>query len=90
MNTLVGDCLAVAIDVISQDLAVRLAARFDDIEDRFVGREAEPVRAENVVGDNARFAGLAIDSVDRRWHLRVRLMALVITENSEDRIGEPD
>ena len=77
-------------DVVGEDLAVRHAAGFDDVEDLFVRREAQPVRPEHAFGDDAGLAGRAVDPVDVHVDLGLGLVAFVIAEQAEDRIGEPD
>ena len=52
-HALVRDGPAVLGDVVGEDLAVRDAARLDHVEQALVGREAEAVRAEDVVGHDA-------------------------------------
>ena len=89
-HALVGNRVAAGRDVIGEDLAVRHAAGFHDIEDFFVRRKAQPVGPEHAFGDDGRLSGRAVDPVDIHVDLGLGLVALVIAEQAEDRIGEPD
>src|SRR6185436_17373489 len=65
---LVGDRGATRRDVIGQDLVVR--------------REAQPVRPQHPLGDDAGFAGRTVNPVDIGVDLGFSLIALVIAEQA--------
>src|SRR5579872_4418699 len=85
----IGEPGAVIGDVIDADCP-RPGARLDDVHAGLVGRKAEPVRAVDVAGDDAGAAGAAVDPVDIGRQFRLGLAALVIRQDAERRIGEPD
>ncbi len=89
-HALVGDLVAARRHVIGKDLAVRHAAGFHDVEDLLVRRETQSVRPEHAFRDDRGFAGRAVDPVDIGVDLGFGLVALVIAEQAEHRIGEPD
>src|SRR5256885_16378899 len=55
-----------------------------------IRRKGEPVGPENAFGDDGGLAGRAVDPVDVHVDLGLGLVALVIAEQAEDGIGEPD
>src|SRR5260370_17236846 len=57
-HALVGNLVAAWRDVISEDLAVRHAARFHDLKDLFVRRDANPGGPEHAFVDNLGLSGL--------------------------------
>src|SRR5262245_7955819 len=63
---------------------------FDDIHFGFVGREREAVRPIDVASNDSAATGLHVETIDVGWQLRHRRMALVVAQNAERRIGEPD
>ena len=77
-------------DVEGKDEAVRRRARFDEVELRLVGREGKPVRAADIGRDRRRFSGHAVDAIDVLRQFLLLAPALVIAEEPEGRIGEPD
>ena len=89
-DALVGKLVAAGRDVIGENLAGRHAAEFDDVENLLVRREAQPVRPQNALGDDGGLSGRAVDPVDVHVDLGLGLVALVIAEQAEHRIGEPD
>ena len=89
-HALVGELAAAVGHVVGEDLAVGHAAALDDVEDLLVGREAQPVGAEHALGDDGRLAGLGVDAVDVGVDLGLGLVALVVGEDAEHGIGEPD
>src|SRR6185437_15540828 len=89
-HPLVGNRRAIGRDIVGEDLAVRHAARFHDIKNLLIRRKAQAVRPEHAFGDDGGLAGLAIDPVDIEVDLGLGLVALVIAEQSEYRIGKPD
>ena len=61
-----------------------------DVEPALVGREAQAVRAADVAGRHGRLRRLP-GRADRRWSAaRAAPVALVVAEDAEGRIGEPD
>src|SRR5262249_23233536 len=89
-HALVGKLGAIGRNVIGQDLAVRYAAGFHDVEDFFVGRKAQPIRSQHAFGDDGGFSGCAIDAVDVGVDLRLGFVAFVVAKQPERGIGEPD
>ena len=79
-----------AIDVEHAQLARRHGAGFHHVELRFIRRERQPVGTLHIVGHHGDRAGLAIDAIDVGRQFRLVLLALVIAEQAERRIGEPD
>src|SRR4029079_9220914 len=66
-------------------------AGIDDIETPLVGREGDPVRTHEVVGDDAHVAGLRIDAIHMTGaDLAVGLVALVVGIDAVGRAGETD
>ncbi|CAM2160147.1 hypothetical protein PT2222_70130 [Paraburkholderia tropica] len=66
-------------------------ARVGDIERRFVGRERETVRLDEVVGDAARFRRAAHERIHvAAADLALGAKAFVVAENAVVGIGEPD
>src|SRR6185295_14693819 len=61
-----------------------------DVELRFVGREGKPVRSIDVAGRDRGAAAGRIETIDVGWQFGRGHVALVIAENAERRIGEPD
>src|SRR5713226_3416648 len=84
-----GELPAVGDDVVDAD-EPRHGAGFDDVHLLLVRREAEAVGPVDVAGDDGRAPGLAVDPVDVGRQLGRRRMSLVIAEDAEGRVGEPD
>src|SRR5437867_7613031 len=76
-------------DIEDPDLA-RLGAAHHHVELRLVGREAEPVWPRYRVSRDRQLSRPGIDPVDVRRELGWRRVALVVAEDAEWRIGEPD
>src|SRR5262249_41703101 len=89
-HALVGKLGAVGRNVIGQDLAVRYAARFHNVEDFFVGRKAQPIRSQHAFGDDGGFSGCAIDAIDVGVDLGFGLVAFVVAKQPQHGIREPD
>src|SRR5207247_1859017 len=89
-HALVGNLIATGPHVIGENLAVRHAARFHDVEDFFIRRKTKPVRPEYAFGDDHGLSGFAIDPIDIGIDLGFALVAFVVAEQAEYRIGEPD
>ena len=68
---------------------MRFGARGHDIELLLVGREGESVGARNLVGHHRELAGRWIEAIDGGLVLALRLVALVVAQDAEHRIGEP-
>ena len=88
-NAAIGQPSAL-IDDVEDAYQPRPSARFDDVKLLLVGREAQSVRPIDVTGHDCCRAGPGIDSVDVCRQLGCRLVAFVIAEDAERRIGEPD
>ena len=86
----IGDSAAAVDHVIDADFAIGDAARLHDIEQPPVRREGEAVGPEHIVGHDRRCPGRRIEPVDVLAEFRLGLVAFVIAEDAEDRIGEPD
>ncbi|GJE46312.1 hypothetical protein AEGHOMDF_5515 [Methylobacterium soli] len=67
-----------------------LQAALGDVEERFVGREAEAVRSREIVGHDREGAVARIEPVDRGGQLGFLLATLVIRLDAVGRIREPD
>src|SRR6185503_9351392 len=89
-HALVGELAAAVGNVVGKDLAVGDAPTLDDVEDLLGGREAQPVGSEHALGDYSGLQGVGIDPVDVGLDLGLGLVALVVGEDAEGRIGEPD
>src|SRR5262249_35934660 len=90
VHAFVGE-LAPAVDhIVGQDLAVGHAAALDEVEDFLVGREGEPLGPEHAFRENGSLQRVWLQPVDVGLDLRLRLIALVVTEDAERGIGEPD
>ena len=85
----VGDFVARWRHIIAENDA-RLAARFHDVELLLVGREGEPVGRIDAVGHHGHRAAFAVDAIDIHRQFRLGDAALVVAEDAETRIGEPD
>src|SRR5260221_7511646 len=84
-----GELLAVGDDVVDADQA-RYRAGLHDVHLLLVRREAQPVRPVDALGHDRRPPALAVDAIDVRRQFRRRLVAFVMAEDAEGRIGEPD
>src|SRR4051794_20520366 len=62
----------------------------DDVEPPLVGRERDPVRLVEAVGDHRRPPGARVEPVDVGRQLEFGLVALVVAEDAVARVGEPD
>src|SRR5580765_5644063 len=78
-----------ADDVEHPDLA-RYRATDDDVELRLVRAEAEAIGPWNVAGGDGHLARPDVGSIDVGRQLRRRHVALVVAEDPEGRIAEPD
>src|SRR5262249_19692207 len=88
-NPAIGQPEAVINEVIDPDHAWQ-RTRLNDIDLSFIGREAETVRTIAVVRDNPRLAGRWIEPIDIGWQLGGSHMTLVVAQNPERWICEPD
>ena len=73
--------------------AVRLVreAGVDDVQQRFVGREREPVRLHEIRGHNGDASALRVDAIDvAGTDFARRGVAFVVRVDAVARIGEPD
>src|SRR6266513_2788566 len=68
----------------------RLEASFDNVELLLVGREAKPIRPVNVAGNHRRATRLRVEPIDIGRQLGGGHVTLVVAEDAERRIGEPD
>jgi len=69
---------------------VRLGARGHDIELLLVGREGEAIGAGDLVDHHGELAGCGIEAIDGGLVVALRLVALVVAQDAEGRIGEPN
>src|SRR5436853_122553 len=86
-NRAIGGPGAVVDHVENAD-ETRPGARLDDVELALVGRKAKTVGPVDVAGYDRGGGGPAVHAIDVGRQLRGRLLALVIAENPEGRIGE--
>src|SRR5262245_23178862 len=77
-----------AVDVIHLDVSRHPSV--GDVQLLVVGREADAVGLADFVGDLCNLPGLPIDTVDRFLRFLLPFVALVLTADAVDRIGEPD
>src|SRR5258708_10700595 len=77
------------LDIVHTD-APRLRARFDNVEAAFVGREADAVRIDDVVGDHLRPAVGRVEAVDVGRQFGLSFDTLIVVRDAERWISEPD
>src|SRR5712671_6721822 len=88
-NAPIGEPRAV-LDHVENTDETRPRTGFDNVELSLIGRKTKTVWPVDVAGYDRGGGGPAVHSIDVGRQFRRRLLAFVITEDAEGRIGEPD